>query len=271
MTGPVVHVYDFMTRRLVRINAFGVLLGTVVLPATDPNLELLGAVDDSTLLFTARHLAGRPGLVADSTVVVAYSSEGIRRGPIASVPGRRVFFMMDGGPPIIDDQPFAPRGLTTVAGDRLFIADGDDPSFRVVNAEGATLRVVRWSGASRQVTPSEVEAFKREYLSTRQQPWQRVPAEAWLAKVPFPAAHPLAGALFGLPDGGAMVGEGCPAEDGACRLLVFDPAGILWTTVRLPEGARIVAASAERLYAIGTGSDGSETVVAFRRPSRAAR
>lgn len=192
-------VYDDFARRLTILSPDGAVARVAPVPDSLPNLELVGVFDDGTLVISSRHLRLSPGLNADSVVFHRVASSGRWLGPVTWVRRGHVFLAVFDGFPVLDDQPFAPRG-TAAVGSVLALATGADPDLRVWTSDGRPAGRIAWDAGSEPVPLTEA-------LTDRWREWNLADARdpkvqaRWQQEVEMPETLPVSDRLVADDEG----------------------------------------------------------------------
>jgi len=150
--------------------------------------------------------------------------------------------------------PFA-RSSAFVAGDSILYA-GDTDRFEIGRyaASGELLSIIRRSTPAREVTPADIDAFKRESLRTRAPGSPgRARMERALAEMPYPATMPAFSTLGTDPGRNLWVLEYEPIPDTPGTWTVFDPTGTMLGTVATPARLQVVEIGDD--YVLGVWKD----------------
>lgn len=150
------------------------------------------------------------------------------------------------------DVPFGRRDHVAVHGDGFYYGSADAPEVGRYGADGRLVRLQRWGGAPREVTPADVERY-RERAVAAASPAARPGVERGLADLPFPKAMPAYAGILADPAGHLWVREYTPEEDAPARWSVFDPGGRLLGTLETPARFRVTDVGDD--YVLGVWRD----------------
>lgn len=148
--------------------------------------------------------------------------------------------------------PFGRRDHVAVAGDGFYQGSAEAPQVGLHDARGRLVRIVRWGGAPRRVTPADVAAYRERTLA-RADPAARPGTQRMLADLRFPEAMPAYAAIMADRAGGLWVQEYAASEEDPVRWTVFDPQGRQLGTLALPARFRVTDVGAD--YVLGVGRD----------------
>ncbi len=209
----------------------GAVLG-VLAPAFDPARAASGARNSVTYL---RQAGGGAAPVA-----------------LGRFPGPERVVRLGGNSVDVLDLPFGRRDHVAVAGDGFWQGSAEAPQVGLHDARGRLVRLVRWAGAPRRVTPADVAAHRERALAGAD-PAARPGMQRMLADLPYPQAMPAYAAILADRAGGLWVQEYAPAEDDPVRWTVFDPEGRQLGTLALPARFRVTDVGPD--YVLGVGRD----------------
>ncbi len=150
--------------------------------------------------------------------------------------------------------PFG-RSSAFAAGDSILYA-GDTDRFEIGRyaASGELLSIIRRSTPAREVTPADVDAFKRESLRPRTPGSPgRAQMERALAEMPYPATMPAFSTLSTDHGRNLWVLEYEPIPETPGTWTVFDPAGAMLGTVTTPARLQVVEVGDD--YVLGVWKD----------------
>ncbi len=262
--GDTAYVFDFLTRGLTMIGPDGSLLRTMHVTLDEPNLELVGAMADGSLLFAGRHLTDmKPGINRDSVVYRRLGLNGIALGTVGWGRGSNVDFVMAGMGPNLDEQAFGAGSAIAAAGEWLARTTGHDAEVRLGDPNGRIHRIVRWPEVARPVTEADRAAYREARLAAAPDEAERRRAQDWLDHATFADAIPLTGALAVGRDGRVAVASYCALGATTCDWRLFDADGRWRRTLRLPVRATVAVLDGDLLVTVSTAPDGAERVDAW--------
>lgn len=261
LPGDSLVAFDWLLRRMTRIDPGGRVAGVGGVPGELPNTELVGTLLDGRLVISARHLRLGPGLNQDSVSIHVLAPGGgdpelvasVRRSPV-------VLVVQDGGPPMVSEQPLGPSASLALASDRLYLTPGNRPEFRVLRPDGTVERIVRWNLPATPVTAQLRRRWEDWYLE------QRPSWRPWLEEAEFPEWLPATASILVDPATGEVWVQRLRVPwDESARWDVFSAEGDWRETVVLPATFTPMTVSSTRIAGVGTGELGVETVEIFER------
>lgn len=261
-------VYDWFARRLTVLAPDGATARTAAVEVTRPNLDLVGALGDGSIVMSARHLHLTPGVNVDSVEYFRATTQGRFLGTLGSVEGARVFMAILGGMPAIDDQPFTPVPRAATRAGRLMVLEGGAPRVLLFHpaapgAPGSAPDTLRWDASPRPVSDALAASWRDRALRT-----STVPApvrQAWIDQVPLPVNLPAADGLAPGPDGRIWVREWTGPDADTAEWSVLEPGRGVVASVRLSARFDLRVVGDDLLVGVERDADDVERVVAYRR------
>lgn len=148
--------------------------------------------------------------------------------------------------------------------DGLILGEGKEFEFEKRRFDGSRVRVVRWNGERRPVTPEVVEQYIDHLTGQTDDPNARRQARAWVEKVPVPDHMPTYSAVQVDALGYAWVEQYRPPWEDTPRWSVFDPEGEWLGELSAPTGFRIDEIGEDYLLGVRRDDLGVERVTMFR-------
>jgi hypothetical protein len=236
-----VWVYDFSHRRLSVYDANGALSRTL---SPEPSLNAAALAGWSGQGFVATQLWGdgdggalSPGLTRDPVAFVSYDAGGMLEDTIGMFPGREVLLRPEGQRMTMGVAPFA-RGVSyDVVGDRLVVGDQIAHELRAYQLDGRLSGILRWAGASLDITEAEVDEWKDQQVESAASA-DRPSVRAYLADAPVPGQRPAYGPILMGEAGDLWVGSYAHPSQLPSRWDVIDSSGAWLGAVPMPVGFR---------------------------------
>lgn len=251
--------YDARGQRLAALTADASFVDVHPLrPRSAAPPRVAGVLDDLTVVQVERDWEGRRGEFSPTTAhVVAIGPPRWSRDTIYSaVTNRRGFITTESGREVMAGPIFEPS-FSSAAGDgTIVVSDCAEPEYRMLDARGEVVRIVRWTSKDRSVSEDDVKSFYEEMTSSLS-PDRRRAVEERLDASPvqevFPAcdvAHPLLGdALRVSRDGDIWVREFIRPTDPEQTWLRFED-GVLQSTLRLGKSVSVQEFGADYVLVI---------------------
>jgi hypothetical protein len=236
-----VWVYDFSHRRLSFYDDRAALSRTLAL---EPSLNAAALAGWSGQGFVATQLWGdsggealSPGLARYPVAFVSYDAEGVLQDTVGMVPGREVLLRPEGRRMVMGTAPFA-RGVSYTVADGLLIV-GDQTAYELLTygMHGELRAVVRWWGASLDITTAEIDEWKDQQVESADAA-DRPSVRAYLADVPVPRRRPAYGPILRSESGDVWVGAYAHPSRLPSRWDVIDAGGVWLGAVAMPAGFR---------------------------------
>ncbi|HEX9936929.1 MAG TPA: hypothetical protein VGB15_07395 [Longimicrobium sp.] len=203
----------------------------------------------------------------DTVTYAALSANGEMRD-LASVPGTEMLVSGDpAGGLMVMPLPFGRQSAAAVAGDRVYVTDGERYQVAAYDAVGRLRGILRSDRPRVPVTREAVEGYRRSLVTLGAEgnaALQRQQAEL-LDKAPLPSHMP---AITGLrTDPGGSLWAESPVSGGdqpASEWRVFSPEGPVIASVRLPERLDLRQVGRDWVLGIDLDADQAEHVKVYR-------
>jgi hypothetical protein len=272
LPGDSLAVMDWMQSRLSIFASEGEFARSAPLQPAGPGLpQIIGALDDGVLVAVIRSLMAqppaRPGFSRETSLYVAFDSDGAVRDTIAELPDFEVYMEPDASAPA-PGSPFGPWAGTAAAGRHFYYGPGTAFEVRRFTETGILLRIVRWSSELRSVREEDVDDYGRRRLDEVTDPERRRGIERELARMKHPPFMPAHRSLEVDAEGYLWVESFRPTKESPALWNVFDPEDRWLGEVEVPSGLRVLEIGPD--YVLGRWADdlGVEQVRLYRLRGR---
>lgn len=224
-----------------------------------------GRFSDGSLLLTNLHLdIPESGFEWVPPFLQRYGRDGALLDTIARYPGRK-FGILSRDRGMVGSPHFSARTAVAARGTRVVVATGQSYEVELLDIEGDTTDLVRWTGPPRDVSDEDVARLRAGRLDGIQDPeqldWARDLFEGAPVEPEFATTQDV---------GVATTGEiwvrefDRPAAGPGQRWLIFDPDGELIGRIRLPENLTGYEAGSDYILGVETDELDVEYVVLYR-------
>lgn len=263
---------DWSARRLTTYTADGELGGTKPITGiTGPPGAVYRLADGSFVMgvsgFSTAQLGSElePGVVRVPSPLLRLAADGSRADTVGMFPGQEIEISGSGDGLRIGYARLGKSLSYAVDRDRIYIGTADRFVIDVLSADGERLRSIRAPDVDVTVGPAYEDAYL-DFMRARLEgvpPEQRAEAERTIADVDLPETAPAYATFLVDSDGDLWVAEYRFDLASPERWAVFDPSGRLVTTVVVPSGFRVMAATHGRVLGRATDDLGVERVVGY--------
>lgn len=199
--------------------------------------RLRGVFADGSLLLSIQSgsvFSVSPRPQRDTLTLLRYTFAPARLDTLLVGRGAETFTSGDSSATLRQPAPFGRNTFVATHGNELWIGDSERFELRVYDRAGHPLRIVRWPGEPRRITPAERDSAVRAFLRRARGSLGPDAARALAARLPFPATFPAFAALLVDREGNAWLQDGDPAR--TTRWTVIHRDGALLGTVELAPG-----------------------------------
>lgn len=214
--------------------------------------------------------AHETGVRRDPVAVLRYGADGILRDTLSVLPGREIRVTVEDGRGVMGPAPFGRNAVTGAWGEGVVVGDQSQRSLTVLDTGGEALRVVRWGGASLEVSASDAERW-RSAVTRDRPPGERERAMRDLEAAPVPDRRPAYGDVLQDRAGHLWVSAWPLPGEAPDSWDVLAPDGVWLGTVETPASFRLLEAGNDWVLGIETDDLGVERVVLRRLVRRGAR
>lgn len=192
----------------------------------------------------------RTGSVIDTLAAYPYGTYGPIGRPEDAMAGRTLF---------------EPRTSMTASTEHLYVSEGAEPEFRVLDADGAVLEIVRWPDPDRAVRAEHVDTYREERLARTTDPEYRRLIQLSVDEVPVSERFPSVADLRVDETGRAWVRRYPRPGAGADReWLVFGPDRSVVCRAEIPSGFSLARIQHGMLLGMEQDESDVEHVRAYR-------
>ena len=180
-----------------------------------------------------------------------------------TVPGPETYTWRIPDGSIRSPAPFGRETQVALGGGRLWVGDSERYEIRAYTPGGRLERIVRREGQPREVTPAEMDAYRRTWRErTAGNRLAAGMADRAAAELPFPRTHPAFTALQLDADGNLWVCERDDEEGSTWT--VYDPGGRPLGRITLPPRVQPLDVAGDRLVARWKDESDVEFVRVYR-------
>lgn len=216
-------------------------------------------------------MQGGPGVRRDSVTLHRFARDGSHGGPLATFAGNEVHVADRPSGFSWNDPPFARQSFVTVAGGRLYVADGGSGEIAVYSAAGTRLEVVRGPHAPWRIRPEDVARYKEAQLAPIEDPERRREMQTTLEEAPVPEQAPALGALLVDPDQNLWAQAYPRPSADAVDWGILAPDGTTRATVAVPRRLKVLEVGRDYVLALSRDEDGVERVEMYSLQRETAR
>jgi len=232
-----------------------------------------GSVVGVTMSFVLNQT--REGRYRDTVSALRYGPDGAVRDTIARFPGAEMeqMTMSMGGQSFSAPTPvpLGRQSVSTVHGDRFYLAQNNAWEVEVREADGNLVRLIRVDAGARPLTPADIAAHRKAQLDQIEGiPMMRNMPEAFkkqltdrIEQAKYPATLPFVAALLIDSESNLWAQEVTPPGDARASYSVFDGSGRLLGRVTMPADFRAASIGADAVYGVWKDSEDVEHVRAY--------